>query len=237
MNVLIVGYPRSGNTYLTRLIADILDSPSTGYKNAKPLGEEGHNRKGPYRVMQLHLKPILEDKGEMLPSAWGLSIPRYDGTPVFHIVRDPRDIAVSADHYWNVNNLDKTLSAMINGTNPLKSVGPWRLWIEHWLEHDFPVLVKYEELVNDTMRTITQLIAGLDYDPKRVSGAVERQSFESRRRMTRRGEIALNYGQTIQLHHLRKGVAGDWENHFTNNQKVLARETWGVTASRLGYVL
>jgi hypothetical protein len=35
------------------------------------------------------------------------------------------------------------------------------------------------------------------------------------------------YGKTIQLKHLRKGIVGDWRNHFSESDIALAEEIFG----------
>ena len=55
--ILITGYPKSGNTWLTRLIAELLDSPVKGfYQQPKhnELAIEGQERQGNYVIYKGH---------------------------------------------------------------------------------------------------------------------------------------------------------------------------------------
>ena len=134
--VVVVGYPRSGNTYLTRILGDVLNSPIVPYRNAKPLSTEGADRRGLFRVMQLHLRPMMEKADTGLVDGWTFSIPAASGERIISIIRDPRDIAVSSMFYWDLSSIEATIIAMRDGTPPLNGVGPWHKFVESWLSDE-----------------------------------------------------------------------------------------------------
>lgn len=247
-SIVVVGYPRSGNTWVSRALGDILQSPVGGGYGAKPLCTEGQERPGKYHVQQLHLKPDYSK--HMENGAYQISVPAYKGKPrLVLVVRDPRDIVVSVMHYWNLEGVDRALDALINGHHPLGVHGPWSQHVEDWLDSGLPyILVRYDDLHTipyatwlRVMNELTELyeVNGekFRYTKDRVSGAIDRQEFKAKK-----AQIAIDgdgrpYGKTIQQKHLRKGIVGDWESHFNVEQEELAREHFGRVAQRLGYAL
>jgi hypothetical protein len=89
VDVFVTGIPRSGNTYLSRLIGDALDSPVGGARGAVALATEGQDRPGQHRVMQLHLLPntAISERGEMKEKACRLCGKR-PATGIFRVLCD-----------------------------------------------------------------------------------------------------------------------------------------------------
>jgi len=246
--ITVVGYPRSGNTWVARTLGDILESPVGGAFNAKPLCTEGQERVGAYRVQQLHQKVDYHPSGES--DAYKISAPMYGGEPkILFVARDPRDIAVSAMFYWKRQAIGPILEAMTEGGEPLAVHGTWQSFNKDWLDGPIPfVITRYEDvlrnpaaewhrIMGDLGRLFLLYDQELQYSKHRVEEAIGRQEFSAKK-----AQIALDgdgrpYGKTIQQHHLRKGEAGDWRNHFTEEQQFFARAYWGTFAMRLGYVL
>jgi len=240
MRIAITGFPKSGNTWVSRLLGDVLDSPVGGIKNAKPLATEGQERTGRYRVLQLHLRPVYEDVGMCLPNGWGLCVPQYDGMPLIHVVRDPRDVVVSAKHYWDIDTMENALEAVGRGLEPVKAVGPWQTYVTNWLDCPVkPLLVRYEDLHTDAASELVRILEHWDlrYREDRIAPAVERQAFDAKRAQIQSDGDGRIYGKSIQLKNLRRGKVGGWRRCFTTEMNARAREFFGETAGRLGYEL
>lgn len=136
-DVIIVGFPKSGNTWLARLMGDALNRPIRGTKDAKPLAAEGEER-GDARgiVRQLHLAPHDDIDESRYPgfvaSPWAINPKYHSGEKIVHIIRDPRDVAIAIDAYWVLNDLNKVITeVMAHGEHPLWGFG-WEEYINAW---------------------------------------------------------------------------------------------------------
>jgi len=146
MKIIVVGYPRSGNTWLARLIGNVLQAPVTGVKKALPLAQEGLDRKSPHRVFQLHMRPHRGpcDHRQAIVSAASFCLDNWRDERVAFIVRDPRDVAVSAAAYWR-QKLDVTVRRMADAKHPMP-FGPWEKFVLAWadVQDDRLIRVRYE---------------------------------------------------------------------------------------------
>lgn len=94
IDLVIAGYPKSGNTWLTRLVAQTLDSPSIGYfgkPNLSDTSTEGLNRTGHYRVYKSHELPdgIMRKNKDVV---------------IISIIRDPRETFASGLRFFKSSN-------------------------------------------------------------------------------------------------------------------------------------
>ena len=92
MDIIISGYPKSGNTWTTRLIAQCLNSPVIGYFNYAEVPEiaiEGLDRTGKFKVYKSH--DLKSNILKINPAA-----------TIITIRRDPRETLASAYRYFNV---------------------------------------------------------------------------------------------------------------------------------------
>jgi hypothetical protein len=152
------------------------------------------------------------------------------------LLRDPRDIAVSAAHHWG-RSLEETLHCMGKGLWPIPHGGGWVKWVRSWLGKAHYILC-YRGLVNDTFRYVLNITRAITEEKITVAHAQEvaaRQSFTARVAYTHQHGDSLNYGKDFQLRFLRKGIVGDWQNHFTPLHRRLAEEYFGEMMRELGY--
>jgi hypothetical protein len=89
--------------------------------------------------------------------------------------------------------------------------------------------LRYEELIEDPHACFARIFeyCGIGAPGERRRFAVERWTFEnmaSRRR-----------GEELRSSHMRKGIAGDWRNHFTPAVADAFKRRYGDLLVRLGY--
>jgi lipopolysaccharide transport system ATP-binding protein len=99
-----------------------------------------------------------------------------------------------------------------------------------WLEAGEPVL-KYEELLEDDLGLLDRVLireCGLPVRPEELRKAVLDSRFEFVTQGRQRGCEQV-------LAHERKGVAGDWRNHFNERIKAAFKARFGGTLVAAGY--
>lgn len=239
--IIVVGYPRSGNTLLSWLLGDTLNCPVGGMYDAKPLATEGLNRPKKHHVYQLHLRPEWDgDHKKAIPNALCLYVPLWseDEYKICCAVRDPRDVVVSTKYYWQRPSIQDALDIVGQGLKPLRSHLAWSEGIRRWMKVGVP-FVRYEDLLDDAAPIIRNLLQlwDIDYEEERLAGAIERQSFAKKKEQIEGDHRQRPYHKGIYRVHLRKGIAGDWRNHFTPEQEEQAQEYFGEMAAHLGYKL
>jgi hypothetical protein len=220
--IYVVGVPKSGNGWMARLLGDVLNSPvdSRLKEDQKAaICDEGLGRPGDYVIKQQH---------KMLPP---------EGKIVF-IYRDPRDVAVSIAHYWE-RTIEETL-VVESGAPPrmLNPLGGWSAFMCRWMFLFEPdVKVSYEKLLGDTEKELKRILIGLDASVQNdVAKVVDRQSFAKKRKMIEdTNGKNQSYHIGIQLKNMRKGVTGDWKNHFNRETAELAHLHWWPWLQYLGY--
>ncbi len=186
----------------------------------------------------------------------------YPEAKVIHIVRDGRDQAVSMMHHkWNrsvdvggVQRLEpeemakretyrrdprellQTDEGLFTDERLRQAARLWKTRVSKTRE-DGPALlgdnyaeVKYEDLLERTEEETGRLLEflGADANPKLVRRCVRAASFEKKAGGRKRGEEDATSG-------VRKGIAGDWSNVFTERNKRVFKEVAGDLLIELGY--
>lgn len=216
-NVLVIGQQKSGSTWLERMLC-----AAPGYMRWKPRGIR-------YGVADLDLAQLVPapagytvTKVHTPPTPENLRVVRATERPYAVLTRDLRDICVSWSHYVRVTPAHPRHRELKDV--PVPGVMAW--FIEHrlddyiewqlgWLrelgsEAGRPgILVRYEELLADTPGQFDRILDhfGIDLVPEVRASIVEAQRFS---RVTGRQP-----GQEDAKSFNRKGIAGDWRNHFT----------------------
>jgi len=224
------------------MLGEYLNSPVTGWGNATPIAQEGLDRNGGYVVRQLHLRPVVKDGAtEFIVSPREAAINAWDGEKVVLIVRDPRDVAVSAMHYWGISSIRDTIIKMRDGLWPLQAVGDWVSFIEEWTENPPPHMfgTSYEMLYTDQSKELFKILSFFGLADKYSSKIQD--AYDCQRFVTKKTEIADEdsdarpYGKTVQLKNMRKGIVGDWKNYFTEKDLDLAYTAFGGLSYKIGY--
>jgi len=239
--LVVVGYPRSGNSWLARLLGDVLDSPVTGWIGIRPLCEEGLERMGGHIVRQLHLKPVeFPPRRRTIVDAYTLNQNNVGNFKLIHIVRDPRDITISARFFYDMGSIMDTIHMIGSGTDHVEVVGSWQDFVGAWLESGARhIRVSYEDLsisTKDELRTICDWLK-INVKTKRLIEAIHRQSFEMKRTQISIDGNDRPYGKKRQLEHMRKGIVGDWRNYYNAEHVQLANQYFGDLMKRVGYVV
>lgn len=238
--ILVVGFPKSGNTWLSRLLSAALDWPVRGINEARPLAEQGRDRADKNVIRQLHLYPKHEgDQLGVIPHQYIFNLDALNGQhQIVHIVRDPRDVSVAIDYYWGIGNLLHTIrDVMARGVHPLWGCG-WAQYVDTWRAAPVPVIeTRYEWLHADPLLELRRIMDMLKLRAVETLGeVVKRESFDERRARIAGAEgETLAHGKGAQLANLRGGRVGDWRAEFQHEHLAAAHEVFTKQLLELGY--
>ncbi len=212
--IFIASQPRSGTTWLNRMLGDALNSPLQAYKDETEPEYFGPSQTGNHIIRKYHF-PV--------------GYAEIDA-PVILIYRDPRDVAVSRMFYRNMTPSPQSLIGVINTFNTAKTT--YIGWIEGW-EKVANATTSYEKLHKHKHIELSRLISivapdELDINNKHlhIQEAFHRQSFTS---------VMHKYGDRF-VGSMRKGIAGDWKNYFDRESGKHITETMGDLMLRQGYI-
>lgn len=227
------GFPKSGTVWLCQLLSTALGLP--------------HPRH--YRF------PIAMES--IVHSHWS-----YDRRlpPAAYIRRDGRDVMVSL-YFHNVRILDdpskpRRAEALREEFNHLYGTGfdpyavranlprfiesvtahprgtdglAWHEHVQDWSDRPDTALVSYEELQTQPVGALTRVMGELGVEPSEAIArlAVERWSFAN--------TTGRKPGDEDRTSFQRKGVSGDWRNHFSREAGEVFDAVAGDTLVALGY--
>lgn len=226
-------YPKSGTTWLCQMLGTALGIP----------------------YPRDYRSPIA--MSSVVHAHW-----RYDPRlpPTAYIRRDGRDVMVSLYHHYTLLLQDpyRPRSGRISREHLMRLYGKgfdpravrenlprfieyvttarpssdglsWQQHIQDWSDRRHVALLTYEELQQTPVRTLTRVMQDLGVEPDEdiVSLAVDRWSFVNTSGRKRGEEDRTSYQ--------RKGVSGDWVNHFSREAGQVFDAVAGDTLVELGY--
>src|SRR5215208_5888944 len=189
-------------------------------------------------------KRVVGDKSPLLtPDTIREISAIYPEAKVIHIIRDGRDVAVSAAHHArNFGRARRRSESNESGESFFpegqleKLAAEWASRVGKTVE-DGPALlgenyteVRYEDLLQDPEAEVRRLLTFLAVgsDEKSVTRCIEAASFEKLSKGRKRGEEDASS-------FFRKGVAGDWKHAFTQKERETFDREAGELLARLGY--
>jgi hypothetical protein len=234
----VAGMPKSGTTWLERML-----SSYPGYQEvlipeatfAELRGEAGHLFELPTGAFARLRGCLVLTKMHCPGSPGNAAVLRAAGVPCVILHRDPRDVAVSYVHYVKGTPWHQDFPALrdLAPEECLRHFIRVRLpefarWMRSWRDHRDPdksLMLSYEELLADPAAALRRILDlfGLEAGAELVRELVERNRFEASHASGEGGGF------------FRKGIAGDWKNHFDESLKREFRDVDGKLLVEFGY--
>jgi lipopolysaccharide transport system ATP-binding protein len=232
--LLCVTHYKAGSDWIDFILRDCV-----GKRVVEPQPDLGQFLEAPVRQGKVYPKLYVtreQFESVELPPRWHR----------FVVIRDLRDTLVSGYFSLKVSHvrgrmLDsvRRFSEMLQGADVETGLrATMEQWLpsaaaniqRSWLEAGDP-LVRYEDLLDHDVEILEPLLIDqceLPVRRRRLRTAIEGNRFERRTGGRKRGEEDVTA-------HERKGIAGDWRNHFSEALKNDFKERWGDLLVATGY--
>lgn len=234
--VLLVGYPKSGNTWLGYMLSYLLNAEylepgflSNGCWYSKDshvlnltCGDLKDRMDTGYKsVIKTHIPPATSSKDFSVAKDFKKLTDK-----VVLIIREPKDVAVSYFVYQKI--YIKNTRTGIGTTKHISffnTMRKWKIHTEKSLQAN-PYVVRYEDLLITSANTLKNLLLYLDVEPNDdlINEALEKFKLKN-----------LKNASDFSSKFFRKGIVGDYKNHFSKIDYLLYNLLCRDLAVRLGY--
>ncbi|XP_055991551.1 sulfotransferase 2A1-like [Sorex fumeus] len=236
-DVLLLTYPKSGTNWMIEILSLIRSKGDPKWIQSVPIWDRSpwietkkgfevlKDQKGP-RFMTSHL-PI-----QFMPKSFSNA-----KVKVIYVIRNPRDVLVSGHLFWKglkyvqeAESMEQYFDWFLQGNVPY---GSWFDHIHGWMprrDQENFLLLSYEELKRDTRNSVQKIcrFLGMELGPEALDSVLENSSFQAMKD-NKMSNYSLVDGVAIDLKTstmMRKGVYGDWKNHFTVAQAEIFDEIY-----------
>lgn len=238
-DVFLVSYPKSGNTWVRFLIANLIHPQEpVSFLNIESVLPSIYIL--PDRELRKFSRPRILKSHECFH-------PRY--RKVIYIVRDPRDVAVSY-YYYNLKKrllapdctIDQYIPQLIADELDMKS-GPWGEHVLSWVRmHDTLekfMLLRYEDMIANPHAELARVAGflGLKYDSAGLTRAVELSSAKNMRGMEEKqsDRWVFTKGMRKDIPFIRSATSGGWRSNLSSAAIAQIENAWGNAMRELGY--
>src|SRR5579884_2144006 len=238
----LVSYPRSGNTWTRFLIANLLHpEKEVGFANIESLVPDTAALSS--RTLKRIARPRILKSHQYFD-------PRYP--KVLYIVRDPRDVALSYYQFHRKygfirddSPLEMFVSDFVAGRLVSADWGTWAENVASWYytRQGNPkfMLVRYEDLKQDTERELTRMarFLGVDPTPEVLNRAVSQSSAERMRKLEheQRDQWIGTRKHRDDIPFVGRANAGAWQGSLPAECVAKIEGAWGELMQVLGYEL
>ena len=203
----VLEYPKSGGSWFAQMLADALELPFPRNRRP-PLAScvmHGHHL---FHRSFRNVTCVLRDGRDVMVSAYYHFLFDNDRNQP-HFVARHRD-ALRFDDYRDIRgNLPSFIDYLFDVDADRPRHFSWAEFVESWVAHDVN-LVRYEELLEYAAATLgrsVRAMTGRELRAERLADIAAAYKFENLSRRAPGDENIRSF--------LRKGVAGDWVNHFS----------------------
>jgi hypothetical protein len=239
----IAGLPKSGTTWLKKMIAsypgfhDLLIPDVAVYELATG---GSHDYELPSDMFSRFNGMLVVTKMHVHGSLHNVQVLGAAGVRHVVLYRDLRDVAVSHFFYvrqtpWHPEYLIYSGLSVQEGlaTFAERTLLAYVDWVRSWQRNRDPemsLVLQYEQMLSDPTAVMTRVAQHfeLDSSPETIATIVDIHSFQKL-------SGGRSQGQESNTSFFRKGVTGDWKNHFTPELKEVYKRLIGDFLVEFGY--
>lgn len=238
-DVYLVSYPRSGNTWMRVLLAEIIYGESG--ESLRDLGYYMPDINKP-RLM----KNVIEVGCHYIKAHDPLMINRRSELfkKVLYIIRDPRDIVISWFRFQSGRLYHKDFNHFfLDWISDRIYPSSWQTHVNSWTGpgidmNDVDVcVVRYEDLLKDAFSVLKKIMTFLDLDvePVRIREGIKKASVDKMRRKEKLGFWEDNVNLD-KLQFIGPATSNQWQKILTEEQVNLIFYYSGNEMKRFGYL-
>lgn len=226
--ITVYEYPKSGGSWLVNILGHLLGLPrrdiyvQNGF-NAFAIAQH------PWYLAEedLSIPPLAVVKSHEPPQ----SARNLPGRRV-HLIRDGRDVVVSKYFFEKDFCVNNGLYASFDvdfADYVARTAADWAAYLSQWQAEPDVITLRYEDLLATPEQTIRQLLGQLALPAVlTIEEALARSSIPRMRE---------ELGKVFESNtFVRKGIAGDWRNHFSATDRQIFQRYGGLMLQQAGYV-
>lgn len=225
---LVTEYPKSGGTWVGQMLAAYFDVPFPRNQRPRLLAScimHGHYLYSPFFR---NVFCVIRDGRDVMVSQYYHSLFHNDRNSPYKVEEMRRTLPF--DDYKNIQkNLPRFIKYMFTEAARGPFQFSWNEFVGSWINKHVPI-IRYEDLLlsaSSVLGPAIQRVTGGEPDLEKLQRIEKEFSFEN---LTRRKAGSEDIGSF-----LRKGISGDWKNHFTSESAEIFDHYAGETLILLGY--
>ena len=222
MNIFSIGYPKSGTSWVKRLLIDTIP------RGVERTGEYERSTDQSYQIWKRH---------------WSVKEANRHGidfSKIIFIVRDVRDIIISAMGYFDIDTIDGAIDNISKGDFISAAIGellPWNRYVEEWLGASAYV-VRYKDLLTNDIRETTKILQylGVEALSEDVRLAVINNRFDNKKEaLLKNFRKTHDVNDLYDYNFLRVGKTGQYKTKLNDYHLEIITKLFGDTMLKLGY--
>ncbi len=224
----VLGYPKSGTSWVCQLLADYFRLPFPQH-SILPIGFPAvvHGHEIPTNKFPIGVYVVRDGRDVMVSSYFHMRGDLLAGGKFNRYSAVFRTLDLNAPAQENLPKFIESQAAV-----PLCRDGNWGKHVTSYFELAQPglKLLRYEALRSDPNAAFAALVEAMTDSPadeEQVASSIERFSFERLAGRSPNSENSNSY--------LRKGVIGDWRNHFSREAARMFDKHFGNALIQCGY--
>ena len=253
--IFVIGFPKSGNTWLARMLAEVTHSNISVHDPADVVNAADNSleRSGKYEIYKEHVVQnvekvlrsktvyIVRDVRDVLVSGffhcnrWATNKPLTDS--VFYKLYFEHEVKKLNDrwqgNFWSefYYSVRTFLATLVRKGRRNVRVGSWSDHVKYWIHLPGVIVVRYEDLLDDTENELRKILRSLSIDAsdEDIKKCVVNQSFAKKK------ATFLNSQDDRNATFLRSGKSGDWRNYLSPTLGGAVEKKHASMMAEMGY--